>query len=391
MDRADHEGSKFDTVAGLRPAGPSTQELLRLLTEQAQDMAILLLRPDGVILDWMAGATRIFGFTAEEMVGEHLRRIFTPEDLARGAHSQELEIAARVGYAEDDRWQLRKDGTAFWASGVVFALRDAAGNVVGFAKLLRNRTDLKTQTEALENRVKALLEAEDQRKAFFGVVAHELRNPLAPLSSAVEIIRRSGALQPPVETALQIIDRQLATVRRLVDDMMDTVRVGRGKVDLERKVIDVRDVMQSAAASARPLAEARRQDFQVILIDAPVHVNGDPARLEQVFANLLTNAVKYTPAEGRIWFKVTIEGGDAVVRVEDSGVGIGADMLPTIFELFTQEAASRRMSSGGLGLGLALVRELVKLHEGTVQARSDGRGKGSVFTVRLPLHAATQP
>ena len=391
MDRADHEGSKFDTVAGLRPAGPSTQELLRLLTEQAQDMAILLLRPDGVILDWMAGATRIFGFTAEEMVGEHLRRIFTPEDLARGAHSQELEIAARVGYAEDDRWQLRKDGTAFWASGVVFALRDAAGNVVGFAKLLRNRTDLKTQTEALENRVKALLEAEDQRKAFFGVVAHELRNPLAPLSSAVEIIRRSGALQPPVETALQIIDRQLATVRRLVDDMMDTVRVGRCKVDLERKVIDVRDVMQSAAASARPLAEARRQDFQVILIDAPVHVNGDPARLEQVFANLLTNAVKYTPAEGRIWFKVTIEGGDAVVRVEDSGVGIGADMLPTIFELFTQEAASRRMSSGGLGLGLALVRELVKLHEGTVQARSDGRGKGSVFTVRLPLHAATQP
>jgi PAS domain S-box-containing protein len=377
-------------VQGLRPAGPSIQELLRLFNEQAQDLAVLLLRPDGVILDWLAGATRIFGFTAEEMVGQHFRRIFTPEDLARGAHVQELDIAASVGHAEDDRWQLRKDGTAFWASGVVFALRDAAGNVVGFVKLLRNRTDVKTQTEALENRIKALLEAEDQRKAFFGVVAHELRNPLAPLSSAVEIIRRSGALQPPVEAALQIIDRQLAAIRRLVDDMMDTVRVGQGKVDLERKVIDLRDVMNSAAASARPLAEARRQHFQMILIDAPVNVNGDAVRLEQVFVNLLTNAVKYTPAEGRIWFKVTIEGGDAVVRVEDSGVGIGPEMLPTIFELFTQEAASRRMSSGGLGLGLALVRELVKLHDGTVQARSDGRGKGSVFTVRLPLHGASQ-
>ena len=374
-----------------RSPGPSTAELVRLFTEQAQDYALLMLTPDGVILDWLAGSTHIFGFTREETVGRKFDLIFTPEDLARGAHKQELEIALSVGHAEDDRWQMRKDGTAFWASGMVFALRDADGQHVGFAKMLRNRTDVKTQTEALENRVKALSEEAEQRKAFFGVVAHELRNPLAPLSSAVEIIRRSGAPLPAVQAAVQIIDRQVAAMSRLVNDMMDTVRVGAGKVELRREIIDVRDVMAAAAASARPLADARKQDFQVLLIDAPVQVRGDPVRLEQVFVNLLNNAVKYTPARGRIWFKVTIEGGDAVVRVEDTGVGIAGDMLPKLFELFSQEAASRRMSSGGLGLGLSLVRELVTMHEGTVQARSDGRDKGSVFTVRLPMSNASQP
>jgi two-component system CheB/CheR fusion protein len=374
-----------------RPPAPSTDELLRLFTQQGEDFALVMLSPDGIVLDWLAGATRIFGLTAEEMIGQSIERIFTPEDLARGVMQQELEIARSVGRAEDDRWQLRNDGTAFWASGVVIPLRDEAGKLVGYGKMLRNRTDLKTQTEALENRVKALSEAEEQRNAFFGVVAHELRNPLSPLVSAVELIRRSGHTESVVQAGLQIIERQVAAIRRLVDDLMEMVRVGAGKMELDREVIELKEVVNAAANAARPLAEARDQHFQVLLLQGAIPVMGDPSRLDQVFANLLNNAIKYTPVNGRIWFKVTVEGGDAVVRVEDTGVGIDAEMMPKLFDFFAQEASSRAMASGGLGLGLPLVRELVTLHGGTVQARSDGRDKGSVFTVRLPMHQAPQP
>jgi two-component system CheB/CheR fusion protein len=374
-----------------RPPAPSTDELLRLFAQQGDDFALLMLSPDGIVLDWLAGATRIFGFTAQEMIGQSAERIFTPEDLARGVMQQELEIARSVGRAEDDRWQLRNDGTAFWASGVVIPLRDEAGKLVAYGKMLRNRTDLKTQTEALENRVKALSDAEEQRKAFFGLVAHELRNPLSPLVSAVELIRRSGHAESVVQAALKVIDRQIAAIGRLVDDLMEMVRVGAGKMELDRQVIDLKDVIEAAANAARPLAVARDQHLQVLPLQGAVPVMADPARLDQVFANLLNNAIKYTPVKGRIWFKLTVEGGDAVVRVEDTGVGIDAEMMPKLFDFFAQEASSRQMASGGLGLGLPLVRELVTLHGGTVQARSDGRDKGSVFTVRLPMHQAPQP
>jgi PAS domain S-box-containing protein len=359
--------------------------------QQGEDVAVLLINPDGVILDWLAGATRIFGLTAQEMIGQSLKRIFTPEDLARGVMQQELEIARSVGRSEDDRWQLRKDGTSFWATGVVIPLRDEKGTLVAYGKVLRNRTDVKTQTEALENRIKALSDAEEQRKAFFGVVAHELRNPLAPLVSALELIRHSGYAESAVQTGVQVIERQVAAIRRLVDDLMEMVRVGAGKMELDRQVIDLKGIITAAADAARPLAAAREQHFEVLFLEGRVDVMGDRARLEQVFANLLINAIKYTPLKGRIWFQLTVEGGDAVVRVEDTGVGIGAEMMPKLFQLFTQEASSRRMASGGVGLGLPLVRELVNLHGGTVQARSDGRDKGSVFTVRLPMHHAPQP
>jgi signal transduction histidine kinase len=191
--------------------------------------------------------------------------------------------------------------------------------------------------------------------------------------------------------ALQIIDRQVALLRRLVEDLVDTARIGAGKVDLHLRLVDLKEPMDAAADAARPLAEAREQDFQVLQIAGAVPVNGDPQRLQQVFFNLLTNAVKYTPRKGKILFNLTTEGGDAIVRVEDTGVGMSADILPKVFDLFTQEESSLVLSSGGLGLGLPLVRDLVRLHGGTVQGRSDGRDKGSVFTVRLPLQRTTQP
>jgi PAS domain S-box-containing protein len=373
-----------------RPPAPPPQELLQLLLDQSEDHALFLMAPDGTITDWFRGAEHVFGFAADEMVGEHVRRLFNQEDVDRGAEVHELNVATAAGREEDDRWHVRADGTRFWASGVLFALRDKESKVVGFAKLVRNRTDVKIQTEALENQVKALTETDRQKDLFFGVLAHELRNPLAPLTSAVELLRTAPAGSMSGH-ALQIIDRQIALLRRLVEDLVDTARIGAGKIDLHLRLVDLKEPMDAAADAARPLAEAREQEFQVLQIAGAVAVNCDPQRLQQVFFNLLTNAVKYTPRKGTIRFNLTTEGGDAIVRVEDTGVGMSVDVLPKVFDLFTQEQSSLALSAGGLGLGLPLVRDLVRLHGGTVQARSDGRDKGSVFTVRLPMQGTPQP
>jgi len=369
---------------------PATHELLKLLLDQAEEYALFLMAADGTVTDWFPGAEHVFGYAADEMVGRPATCLFNKDDIERGAERNEFEVAASAGRAEDDRWHMRSDGTQFWGSGVLFALRDPANKPIAYAKIVRNRTDVKTQTEALENQVKALARAHERKNIFLGTLAHELRNPLGALANAVELIRRSGPGDPVGAHALQIIDRQAAALRRLIDDLMDTTRIGAGKMDLQPKLIDLKDVAHAAAASSRPLAQARDQAFEEILIAGPVPVNGDSMRLQQVFANLLDNAFKYTPRNGKIVFNVTTEGGDAIVRVEDTGVGMSADVLPKVFELFTQETASQQISPGGLGLGLPLVRKLVELHGGTVQARSDGRDKGSVFTVRLPLAGATQ-
>jgi signal transduction histidine kinase len=177
-------------------------------------------------------------------------------------------------------------------------------------------------------------------------------------------------------------------LQRLVDDMLDLSRVGAGKIELQRRVVSLNEILRSAVESTRSAVAAQRHTLDLLLPDGDVFVEGDPDRLHQVFVNLINNAVKYTPAGGRIWVKGTAEPGEAVARVEDSGVGIPHEMLPRIFDLFTQTESTRGMSQGGLGIGLALVKNLVSLHGGSVQAKSDGPGKGSEFTVRLPLKSS---
>jgi PAS domain S-box-containing protein len=373
-----------------KPQAPDTQYLLKLLLEQGQDYALFLMAPDKAVTAWFAGAEHVFGYRADEIVGMPATLLFNDEDIERGAEKHEFEVATSSGRSEDDRWHVRKDGSIFWGSGALFALRDG-GELVGFAKLVRNRTDLKSQTEALENQVRALAKAGEQKDIFLGALAHELRNPLGAVVNALELIRRGGIEDPMGVAGLQVIDRQTATLRRLVDDLMDTARIGAGKMDVQLLPIDLKQVAHAAAAAARTLAEARNQEFQEIFIRGPVPVTADGVRLQQVFTNLLNNAIKFTPEKGRIVFNITTEGGDAIIRVEDNGIGMTAEVLPKVFDLFTQEECSRKDAQGGLGLGLALVRQIVELHGGTVQARSDGRGKGSIFTVRIPLRDTAQP
>ena len=364
------------------------ERLLALLAGQSREHAILFIAPDGRVSWWSAGAEHVFGYRAEEIVGELADRLFTPEDVARGIPRQEQEIALRGDAAEDDRWQQRADGSRFWASGLVMALRDEAGRHLGFGKILRDRTDVKEQIETLRNRAAELEDAAQRKDAFIATLSHELRNPLAPLANAVQLIRLSAQMGGDVEYAVKVIERQMAVLQRLVDDTLDLSRVGAGKVELRREPLALGGLLREAVESCRAAIDKRDHRVDVVLPDAEIGIEGDPQRLHQVFVNLITNAAKYTPPGGRIWVKGTIEGDEAVARIEDNGVGIPQEMLPGIFELFTQVGTTRRQAEGGLGIGLALVKNLVTLHGGSVQVKSSGPGKGSEFAVRLPLSAS---
>ena len=243
---------------------------------------------------------------------------------------------------------------------------------------------------ALENaRLYRDIQERDLRKnEFLAMLAHELRNPLAPIRNAVQILGQAKEQDSGTKWASDVIDRQVKQMVRLVDDLLDVSRITRGKVKLKTEPVDVAAAVASAVETSRPLIDERRHDLAVTLPASPLWVAADPARLAQILANLLNNAAKYTPEGGRITFMTEREGDAAVFRVRDTGVGIAAEMLPRVFDLFTQIDRSLDRAEGGLGIGLTLVHRLVEMHGGTVHVCSDGLGRGSEFVVRLPAVAA---
>lgn len=358
---------------------------LRMLAEQSREHGFMLLDPSGRITWWSQGSVYIFGFTEEEVVGKHFTLIFTKEDVATGVADHELVTAKTEGSAENDRWLVRKDGSRFWANGATVALHNEQEQHVGYGKVLRDRLDVKEQLETFRSQFAAAEALNKRKDVFLSTLSHELRNPLAPLTNAVRLVRMSVPKSVDIEYPLRIIERQISNLARLVDDLLDVSRIGAGKIELKKQAVPVQDVVRTAVESIRAALRERRQTLDVLMPPQPLVVEVDPDRMDQVFVNLLNNAVKFTPEQGHIWIKGTSEGNEVVVHVEDNGVGIAQDMLPRIFELFTQVESSRYESRGGLGIGLSLVKDLVTLHGGSVQVRSDGPGKGSEFTVRLPL------
>jgi PAS domain S-box-containing protein len=360
------------------------EQLLRLAAEQSPEHAFMLMDAGGRFTWWSPGAEHIFGYPRDEMIGQPSAKIFVGEDNEKGLAEHEMAVAIEHGPAEDDRWQERMDGSRFWATGALVALRDPDGSLLGFAKILRNRTDLKEQLETLRNHGMRLDQEARRKDVFLSTLSHELRNPLAPLANSVKIIRMTVQGEPDVDYALKVIERQVDLLHRLVDDLLDLTRITAGKVELKRRHMSIQEVIEQAVDATQSVIADRKHQLEMIMPPATLMVDVDPDRMSQVFVNLLTNAAKYTPAGGTIWVKVTMEGNEVVARVEDNGVGIPTDMLPKIFELFTQVESSRSMSQGGLGIGLSLVKDLVTLHGGSVQVRSEGTGKGSDFAVRLP-------
>jgi PAS domain S-box-containing protein len=271
--------------------------------------------------------------------------------------------------------------------GVITFVTAESGRIYDATSLAAAEDLAQRAVIAIENaNLLAALKDSDRRKdEFLAILAHELRNPLAPIRNAVHILRAKGPPLPELRWATDVIDRQVHQMSRLVDDLLDVSRIAGGKIQLRKERIDLRTVVTSAIEASRPLIDKWRHELKVAMPAEPVYLDGDLTRLSQVLLNLLNNAAKYTDRGGRIALTVEPEGAQVAIRVKDSGIGIPSEMLPHIFGMFTQVDRSLERAEGGLGIGLTLVQRLVELHRGTVKAYSEGAGKGSEFVVRLPV------
>ncbi len=360
-----------------------TARLLAAIVESSDD-AIISKSLEGIIQSWNAAAERLFGFTAEEAVGRHISLVIPPERLAEEDQIiASLKEGKRIDHFETER--VRKDGRRIVVSLTISPIKDDSGNVVGASKIVRDVTERKRLTDDLQ-RLAADLSAADQRKnEFLATLAHELRNPLAPMSNMLEVLKRAGDDGEVVKRAHDTIERQLNQRVRLVDDLLDLNRITHDRLELRRTEVELSSVIQQAVEVARPLIDAADQELIVDLPEEPIHLNADRVRLAQVFGNLLNNSCKYTEPNGTITLSAKEMDGEVVVTVKDNGAGIPHDKIDSIFDMFMQVDRSSERSQEGLGIGLTLVRRLVQMHGGSIEARSDGEGHGSEFIVRLPV------
>ena len=506
---------KLDPARG---TGRRSEDHFRKLVEGVLDYAILLLDPEGRITTWNAGAERITGYAADDVLGEPSERFYPPESLRDGVPARHLAEAVKSGRVSDDGWCVRKDGSRFWASVTITAvvgdegaprcflivardltnrremerqlrhaveaarleaelrlheseerfarfaqhlpglawIKDLEGryvyvNEAGARAFARPReaisglsdSDLfppetaarfrendrlavaqRTGIEAVEHlvypdgslhhsivskfpildaqgdirliggiaiditeRVRAeeeLLLADRRKDEFLATLSHELRNPLAPLRNALHVLRSRGG-DSRTERIYQMMEQQLTRMVRLVDDLLEVSRITGGKIALRKEPAALATIVESAVETSRPLIEAAAHRLTVTLPEEPLVVDADPIRMAQVISNLLNNAAKYTPEEGRITLTATRDGAEAVLSICDNGLGIPAHMLPRVFEMFAQVDRTLKRAQGGLGIGLALSRSLVELHGGRIEAHSSGLNQGSEFVVRIPL------
>ncbi|HUN75909.1 MAG TPA: PAS domain S-box protein, partial [Steroidobacteraceae bacterium] len=396
---------------------PQPDSHLAAIVESSDD-AIVSKTLEGRIQSWNAGAERIFGYTASEVLGKSITIIIPPERLA-----EETQILAtlrrgeRIDHFETTR--ITKDGRRIEVSLTVSPVRDAAGVIIGASKIARDITDRKYAERMLREREQALRDAHaelqsrtaqleranerlreeiaqresaeaalreaDRRKdEFLALLAHELRNPLAPIRYALAINKKADRTVEQRSRAEEVIERQVTHMSRLLDDLLDVSRITRGTLELKTSPTELTLVLGAAIETARPLLDAKRHTLSLDLPKDAVRLQADTVRLEQIFSNLLINAAKYTDPGGHIALTATLEPDEITVAVRDDGIGITSDMMPRLFTMFAQAEAALVRAEGGLGVGLSLVRGLVELHGGTIQARSEGAGRGSEFIVRLP-------
>jgi len=357
------------------PLAEQSNALLAAIVESSDD-AIISKTLDGIITSWNGGARRLFGYTSAEAIGRPITMLI-PEDR----QDEEVMILSRLRKGERiehyETVRVAKDGRPIDISVTISPVRNEGGTVIGASKVARDISQQKQMRRELQ-------EADTRKNEFLALLAHELRNPLGPIRHAVKILRARTPSQEELQWATGIIDRQTEHMTRLVDDLLDVSRISRGTIELRRERVDVAAILKAAVEASTALIERSRHQITVSFPTEPVYVEGDLTRLTQVVANLLDNAAKYTDPGGRIWLSGERDGDSAVITVKDSGIGISSDVLPRIFDMFTQAGMSVDHAQGGLSVGLSLVERLVKLHDGSVTAYSGGLGKGSQFTVRLP-------
>jgi PAS domain S-box-containing protein len=355
----------------------------------SSDDAIVSKTLEGRILTWNGGATRIFGYEADEIIGKPITVIVPPE-----LHEEENQILEKLRRGERidhfDTVRVTKDGRRVHISLTVSPIRDAAGRVIGASKVARDVSERKHAEQALRQSEEALREADRRKDEFLALLAHELRNPLAPIRYALAANKKAGRTPEQRQQTDEIIERQVTHMTRLLDDLLDVSRITHGTLELKKRPTELTSVVATAVETARPVLDAKHHSLAVDLPKQALRLQADPVRLAQVFSNLLINAAKYTDAGGHIQLRAVQEPDEVVISVRDDGIGLSAAMLPRLFTLFSQEPEALGRAEGGLGVGLSLVRGLVTLHGGTVKARSDGPGTGSEFIVRLPVDASAE-
>ena len=318
-----------------------------------------------------------------------VREFFFPEDQDKIMNEFFSEVMEK-GHGEIEvRFRHFKTGAARWMAYKVLKLTDAANQAYAFATVSQDVTERKRLEDDLRRLAADLSGADRRKNEFLATLAHELRNPLAPMSNMLEVLKHAGGDRDILRRALNTIERQLGQMVRLVDDLLDLNRITHDRLELRQSEVELSSVIQQAVEAARPLADSAGHDLRVDLPDEPIYLHADPARLAQVFGNLLNNSCKYTKPKGIIWVNATQVNGEVLVTVKDNGAGIPQDKLSTIFDMFMQVDRSSERSQGGLGIGLTLVKRLVEMHGGSVEARSEGEGQGSEFIVRLPILSQT--
>jgi two-component system CheB/CheR fusion protein len=369
-----------------------TEERFRLLVDSARDFAIFFIDIDGCVATWNPGAERLLGWTEAEIIGQSAAALFTAADRETGVPEREVRRATQAGQAVDERWHVRRDGSPFWASGVLAAAHDAAGAVCGFVKIMRDDTERKQVEDRLyaatadaEHAHASAVSANKAKDDFIATVSHELRTPLNTIRLWVRMLESDKLSDIDRVEGVRTIERAAIAQQQVIEDLLDVSRIASGKLRLAPRDTRLAEAIQGAVSAVRPIAGSRGLRLECDLAGDIGVVRADPDRIQQIVWNLLSNAVKFTPAGGTVRVAGIRKGPDIEISVTDSGIGINPAFLPHVFDRFRQAEAGAARQHSGLGLGLAIARQLAQLHGGDIGADSEGEGRGATFTVYLPL------
>lgn len=412
-----------------------SEERYRILVEGVTDYAIFMLDPNGSFASWNVGSEGILGYQEAEIIGQPFERIFTPEAIVQGLPAQVLQTAIDEGFSRENRWHIRKDGTYFWTHCIVTALRDESGNLRGFAKIMQDITQRKLAEEereellrreqaarAVSEAAQSAAEAANRAKDdFLAVVSHELRTPMTAIVGWAGMLRSGMLDEDRAALAMETIERNANLQMQLIEDLLDISRIVRGDISLNFARVDLALAIAAAIEVVQPTANQKTIDLEFVKSkvetqgEKPI-IWGDSERLQQVVWNLLSNAIKFTPEGGKVTVRLSMVNGDglprntdcsqltvnrvapasttnysllinkfAQIQVIDTGVGISPEFLTFVFDRFRQADSTSVRSNKGLGLGLAIARHLIELHNGTIRVDSPGKKQGTTFTIELPI------
>jgi PAS domain S-box-containing protein len=381
-------------VLFLAPTGVDITDRKRAEADREKFVTLVEYSTDFIGMCDLQGVPFFVNRAGLEMVGlenlDEARRVpvasfFFPEDQARIVREFFPGVLEKGHDEIEVRFRHFKTGEARWMAYKVLILPDATGRPIAFATVSQDVTERRRLEDNLRSFAADLSAADRRKNEFLAMLAHELRNPLAPISNAARALRLGGGDGEGLRTASEMLERQVGQMARLVDDLLDMSRITRGRIELRKERVELAPIVDQAVEAIGAMYRSMNHELTVTLPSTPVYLDADPTRLAQIVGNLLNNACKFTEKGGRVWLTIEQDGEQAVIRVRDNGIGIAAEHLPGLFEMFAQVDTSLERSRDGLGIGLTLVKTLVEVHGGTVEAQSEGLGRGSEFTVRLPI------